>query len=170
MPEPVAHTTEYVAKFVCGNFGLSAGVEPETAPVARGDFVTAFNIYNPGTKNVKFAGRVSVALPHLAAGPVSPFIKGELTPGQAAELDCSDIREAVAVTDATYTDLNAQPFAKGIAVILSGGKLDIIAVYTASRTVNNQAGTDRVGGSNGIQVLPVVGRARKGTVQAITPP
>ncbi|HEY3303228.1 MAG TPA: hypothetical protein VGL70_06800 [Candidatus Binatia bacterium] len=175
-PVTVSHTTEYVVKFVCGDSNLSSGTDSETAPVARGNFVTAINVHNPGTKDVALAKRVTVALPSQLPGGTSLFEAALIPAGQAFEIDCPDIRRiaggitpppASGITD--YSDLNDATLLKGFVVILSG-KIDVVTVYTVDRTVRNVAQNENVGGSSSIQVVPVVGRARKGTVQATPHP
>jgi hypothetical protein len=106
---------QYAVKFVCG--------KSDGKVVAPGQYWTAINVHNPAYQRVRFRAKVAVALPHLDAGPVSPFFDAKLGPDEALEIDCEDIFRRA------HTDAD---FLKGFVVIQSHEELDVVAVYTAA--------------------------------------
>jgi hypothetical protein len=122
-PEPYARY-QYAAKFVCG----TSGENP--LQVVKGTYATAMNVHNPDLyQNVIFIKKVAVAFPEQKVGPVSWFVKAELGPDQAFEVDCPEMNR-MAASMGTPLPL----FLKGFFVILTPMPLDVTAVYTARPT------------------------------------
>ena len=122
-PEPYARY-QYAAKFVCG----PSGENP--LQVVKGTYATAMNVHNPDLhQNVIFIKKVAVAFPEQKVGPVSWFVKAELGPDQAFEVDCP---EMIRMAASMGTPLPL--FLKGFFVILTPMPLDVTAVYTARPT------------------------------------
>jgi hypothetical protein len=110
---------EYAVKFICG---LSPPTEGQPLVVARGFYLTAINVHNPGKEGVEFAKKFAIALPGEKAGRISPYAAAVLKPDEALEIDCADIMR----------HLDAGGFVKGFAVLQSKVELDVVAVYTAA--------------------------------------
>jgi hypothetical protein len=147
-PPPLQAQSRYAVKFICGTPPHSAGDPDETQPVVRGSYATAINVHNPSLdRSISFAKKVVIALPGQQPGPVSTFVRAQLAPNNAFEIDCGDIR-----TIGDKTNLDTDPFLKGFVVIMTPEALDVTAVYTARTRIPNAAGTDFVGGSSMIDV------------------
>jgi len=110
---------EYAVKFICG---LSPPTEGQALVVARGFYLTAINVHNPGKEPIEFAKKFAIALPGEKAGRISPYAAAVLKPDEALEIDCADIMR----------HLDAGGFVKGFAVLQSKVELDVVAVYTAA--------------------------------------
>jgi hypothetical protein len=110
---------EYAVKFICG---VSPPAEGQPLVVARGFYLTAINVHNPGREGTEFAKKFAIALPGEKAGRISPYFSAALKPDEALEIDCADIMR----------HLDAGGFVKGFAVLQSKVELDVVAVYTAA--------------------------------------
>jgi hypothetical protein len=120
-PPPIGF--EYAVKFICG---ISPPAEGQPLVVARGFYLTAINVHNPGKEPVEFAKKFAIALPGEKAGRISPYAAAILKPDEALEIDCADIMR----------HLDAGGFVKGFAVLQSKVELDVVAVYTAAAAPN----------------------------------
>lgn len=105
----------YVVKFVNG--------KSDGQVVAPGEYWTAINVHNPSNDAVGFQKKISIALPHEKAGPVTKFFEARLGPDEALEIDRGDIVEHMGIEDR---------FLKGFVVIESKVELNVVAVYTAA--------------------------------------
>jgi hypothetical protein len=122
-PEPYARY-QYATKFVCG----TSGENP--LQVVKGTYATAVNVHNPSLyQDVVFIKKVAIAFPEQRVGPVSPFVKAELGPDQAFEVDCPEM-----IRMATSAGIPIPHFLKGFLVIITPMPLDVTAVYTARPT------------------------------------
>ena len=111
----------YAVKFICGN--------ADGRVLSSGQYTTAINIGNPnqdpGSAPVTLRKRFAVALPGEVSGGVTDFLDAnKLSPGEAYEIDCPDIRAALRrqCTGA---------LCKGFATIEASADLEIVAVYSA---------------------------------------
>jgi hypothetical protein len=143
---PTRVTWRYPVKFVCGDPG---GVPDVQLPLTRGRYHTAINVHNPSLERpVVFDKKIAVASasPYEGAqrpGPITPFVQAELQANEAFEIDCPEIARV------TGLPIGMGNYIKGFVVIMSPRKLDVVAVYTARPTGDNDIST--------IHVLPVPG-------------
>jgi len=144
----------YSVKYVCGVQAALANLRlPSEPPVKPGNYATAINIHNfHQDQKAVILKRAVIALPeNQPPGQVSPFRQVILGPGQAFEIDCSDI-----VTLFGTLPVPLPPFIKGFVELRDAPPnpfptLSITAVYTAQATT--AAGTQ--GGPVSIEVVPV---------------
>jgi hypothetical protein len=145
-------TLRYAVKFVCGDPGAQ-GVPDVGLPLTRGRYHTAINVHNPSLDSVVgFAKKVAVASasPYEGAqrpGQVTPFFRAELQANQAFEIDCPEIAQV------TGLPISGGNYITGFVVIMSPRELDVVAVYTARATGDNDIST--------MHVLPVPGREQR---------
>ena len=144
----------YSVKFICGDLSANPNLQlPSEPPVKPGNYATAVNIHNfHQDQKAVILKRAVIANPeNQPPGQVSRPRQVTLGPGQAFEIDCSDI---VTLFGPLSTPL--PPFIKGF-VELRGlptspfPPLSVTAVYTAQATT--AAGTQ--GGPVSIEVVPV---------------
>jgi hypothetical protein len=151
MPEskPENARFEYAAKVVCGLIPAEP-VAPPIPPCVPGFYASAVNIHNPSRKEgatiwAKFAHApqaTDYGNPHIGGG-VSPWVKYELKPDQAMELDCDFLLYV-----SKLGDMNIGGFAKGFVVLQSTESLDVVTVYTAGpvgRTTSHNPGAATMG-------------------------
>ena len=143
----------YSIKFICGDQSANPNLHlPSEPPVKPGNYATAVNIHNFHQDQKAFIlKRAVIANPeNQPPGQVSPSRQVTLGPGQAFEIDCSDI---VSLFPSSFP---LPPFIKGF-VELRGlptspfPTLSMTAVYTAQATT--AAGTQ--GGPVSVEVVPV---------------
>ncbi len=119
----------YAVKFVCGG-----STEEFQEGLVRGVHATAINILNPSFRNpVRFAKRVSRALPYQASGALTDARRDEIGPGQAIEVECNEIRQML-------PQQMTRQFRTGFLLISATRPLVITAVYT-SRPHNGDVST-----------------------------
>ena len=144
----------YSVKFICGDQPANPNLHlPSEPPVKPGNYATAVNIHNfHQSQRAIILKRAVIANPeNQPPGQISPFRQVALGPGQAFEIDCSDI-----VTLFGSLPAPLPPFIKGF-VELRGlppnpfPTLSVTAVYTAQATT--AAGTQ--GGPVSVEVVPV---------------
>jgi len=111
-----AQQAQYSAKFVIGNSNGDI--------LAPGQYFTAINVHNPTAQAITIRKRFAIALPSEKPGPVSQFVSTTIPPGAAIEIDTRDI----------HRNTNTPPgaFVKGFVQIISSGRLNVVAVYTAA--------------------------------------
>jgi hypothetical protein len=110
----------YAVKFLCG--GSSESFQEG---VVRGVHATAIHILNPSFRRpVRFAKRVSRALPYRASGTLIGTQRDEIGPNQAIEVECNEIRQML-------PQQMTEQFRSGFLLITSTGPLIITAVYTS---------------------------------------
>jgi len=143
-------TWRYPVKFVCGDPGDGPQPVPDVQlPLTRGRYHTAINVHNPSLERpVVFVKKVAVASasPYEGAqrpGKVTPFVQAELHANEAFEIDCPEIASV------TGLPIGGGNYIKGFVVIMSPRELDVVAVYTARPTGDNDIST--------LHVLPVPG-------------
>jgi hypothetical protein len=142
-------TWRYPVKFVCGDPGAVQGVPDVRLPLTRGRYHTAINVHNPSLERpVVFAKKVAVASasPYEGGqrpGKITPFVQAELHANEAFEIDCPEIASV------TGLPIGGGNYIKGFVVIMSPSELDVVAVYTARPTGDNDIST--------LHVLPVPG-------------
>jgi hypothetical protein len=105
---------QYTVKFVCG--------ESDGQILGAGVYHTAINIINPNVEKVALVYKFSVAKPGNT-GILTDFASFSLDSLKSFEIDCPEIMKR------TRSNYN---FRKGFVVIYSTGKLDVVAVYTAT--------------------------------------
>ncbi len=107
---------EYAVKFVCG--------KSDPKLLAPGQYWTAINVHNPIEKAERFEFRKKfvIAPPNEKPGKPTDFVRFDLPPDYAMEIDSADI----------LRHLGDVSFAKGFVVIQSATELDVVAVYTAA--------------------------------------
>ena len=141
----------YSVKFICGDQSANANLQlPSEPPVKPGNYATAVNIHNfHQSQKAIILKRALIANPeNQPLGQTGTFRQVALGPGQAFEIDCSDI--------VTLLPAPLPPFIKGF-VELRGlprnpfPTLSVTAVYTAQATT--AAGTQ--GGPVSVEVVPV---------------
>ena len=144
----------YSVKFICGVQSANPNLHlPSEPPVKPGNYATAVNIHNfHQNQRAVILKRAVIANPeNQPPGQISPFRQVLLGPGQAFEIDCSDI---VTLFGALPTPL--PPFIKGF-VELRGlppnpfPTLSVTGVYTGQ--AEPAAGTQ--GGPVSVEVVPV---------------
>lgn len=109
----------YAVKFVCGR--LPTDLHPGLVP---GVYQTAINIHNPNTSRLQFRKKAVIANPQgQPPGQVSAFQTEVLEPNRALEVDCRNIR-------ALFNIPPTVGFAQKGFVVIEGGPLDVVAVYT----------------------------------------
>ncbi len=126
-------TQQYAVKFAC----FQAVEEP--LALVSGFYGTAINVHEPRLppapnvriRPINLAKKVSIALPAERVGPMSPYHLQRLTPGNAFEIDCQEIRRIAGAPATFFT---------GFVVIDSDAPLDVTAIYTA-RPANAQVST-----------------------------
>lgn len=144
----------YSVKFICGDQSANPNLQlPSEPPVKPGNYATAVNIHNfHQDQKAVILKRVAIANPeNQPPGQVSRPRQVTLGPGQAFEIDCSDI-----VTLFGPLPAPLPPFIKGFVELrgLSNNPfptLSVTAVYTAQATT--AAGTQ--GGPVSVEVVPV---------------
>jgi hypothetical protein len=144
----------YSVKFVCGVQSPIANLHlPSEPPVKPGNYATAINIHNfhQDQKAVILKSAVIARPENQPLGPLSSVREVVLGPGQAFEIDCSDI-----VTLFGALPVPLPPFIKGF-VEMRGfppnpfPTLSVTAVYTAQATTAAGA----LGGPVSIEVVSV---------------
>jgi hypothetical protein len=144
----------YSVKFVCGVQSADPNLHlPSEPPVKPGNYATAVNIHNfHQDQKALIVKRAVIANPeNKPPGQISSSRQFVLGPGQAFEIDCSDIVTLFGTLPAPLP-----PFIKGF-VELRGlppnpfPTLSVTAVYTAQATT--VAGAQ--GGPVSIEVVPV---------------
>jgi hypothetical protein len=109
---------QYAAKFICG--------PSEGTVLARGYYLTAVNVHNPTREEIEFSKKFAIAWPGQRPGAVvDDAPPTRLGSDQALEIDCQEIRARTQLTG----------FVKGFVIIESNFELDVVAVYTAARTI-----------------------------------
>src|SRR5215475_14990579 len=142
-------TLRYAVKFVCGDPGPQ-GVPDVQLPLTNGRYHTVINVHNPSLNSpVGFAKKVAVASasPYEGAqrpGKITPFVRAELQAIEAFEIDCPEIASV------TGLPIGGGNYITGFVVLMSPSELDVVAVYMARPTGDNQIST--------MHVLPVTGR------------
>ena len=139
----------YSVKFICGDQSANPNLHlPSEPPVKPGNYATAVNIHNFHQDQKAFIlKRAVIANPeNQPPGQVSPSRQVALGPGQAFEIDCSDI------VSLFPSSSPLPPFIKGF-VELRGSfpTLSVTAVYTAQATTAATAPSGPVS----IEVIPV---------------
>jgi len=118
--EPPAY--QYAAKFVCGKTDEDEA-EHGKGLLADSLYFTTLNLHNPGetpaTAKLKFA----LAAPLGQSGAISPFSDVTLAADQAAEIDCTQIRKLLNITNDHLLD--------GFSVLETDFHLDLVSVYSA---------------------------------------
>ena len=130
---------QYAVKFVCADlledrFSISSlpGTVTE-APLVRGRYLTAINVYNPSEDDVVFTQKAVFA---TSFGTPEPFHGSQpLGADEAVEIDCLHIRGLPAPDLPLILD-------KGFLVIKSPVELDVVAVYTARSLVGQVSSID----------------------------
>jgi hypothetical protein len=133
-PPPTApvQPIEYAVKFVCGTSTAPASTFPL---VVAGNYATAINIHNPGP-SFEFTHKISLARLYTG-GPMTPFQPFiVLRYDETVDFDCRWIRSRLL---AAFIPVG--PFFTGYFVIQGARQLDVVAVYTAAPTTNNQVAT-----------------------------
>ncbi|HKV39001.1 MAG TPA: hypothetical protein VJX67_07300 [Blastocatellia bacterium] len=113
---------QYAVKMLCGSYEQPLGEQI----FANDQYFTVINIHNPAVcKTVTFRWRpVFAGRPSAPIAPISPQTDVILRPGQAVEIDCSDI-----------VPPSPTPF-DGFVMIESPCELDVVAVYTVGTLPN----------------------------------
>jgi hypothetical protein len=123
----------YSVKFICGVQSPLPNLRPPSEPpVKPGNYATAVNIHNFHSTDVNVIIQKSavIALPESQQpGPISSLGRVTLGPGQAFEIDCSDIVSLFP----SFPPL--PPFIKGFVLLrgapgISFPTLSVTAVYT----------------------------------------
>lgn len=114
-------TFKYSVKFICG--------QAQGKILAPGLYLTAINVHNPNDTVCYFQKKISIALQNQKAGPTTIFYKGKLGPHEAMEIDCQEIREKC-----SKIPFKAK-FLKGFVCIESKVKLNVVAVYSAAKSM-----------------------------------
>jgi hypothetical protein len=110
----------YAAKFLCG-----PSSESFQEGMVTGYAATAINILNPSlSQPVRFAKRVSRALPYQASGAISDMQEGSIDPLAAMEVECNEIRQML-------PSQMTEEFRTGYLLIHSEDLLEVTAVYSA---------------------------------------
>ncbi len=129
--KPESCKYEYAAKVVCGAIAPEP-VAPPIPPCVPGFYATAVNIHNPSRESTVFWAKFAHAPqatdygnPHIGGG-VTPWVKYELKPDQAMELDCDFLLYV-----AKLGGIDLKGFAKGFVVLQTRVRLDVVTVYTA---------------------------------------
>jgi len=144
----------YSVKFICGVQAPNPTLHlPSEPPVKPGNYATAVNIHNfHQNQRAIILKRAVIANPeNQPLGQISPFRQVVLGPGQAFEIDCSDIVTLFGALPAPLP-----PFIKGF-VELRGlppnpfPTLSVTAVYTGQAT----AAAGAQGGPVSVEVVPV---------------
>ena len=140
----------YSIKFICGDQAPVPNLRPPSEPpVKPGNYAAAINIHNFHQIPVTIQKSAVIANPEMAAqfGQISMTRVIRVGPGQAFEIDCSDI---VSLFQPQVAPL--PPFIKGV-VELRGSfpTLSVTAVYTAQATTPATAPSGPVS----IEVVPV---------------
>ena len=124
----------YSAQFLCG--AASEDLQPGAAD---GRYQTLITLTNPTAKPIRFAKRISRALPRQDPGFVSAPVPGEIKPQRSISVECNEIRHMLPVP------MTAQ-FRSGSLLIFADGRLNVTAVYSA-RAEDGEVST--------VQTLPV---------------
>jgi hypothetical protein len=141
----------YSVKFICGDQSANPNLHlPSEPPVKPGNYATAVNIHNfHQNQKAIILKRAVIANPeNQPPGLISQSRQVALGPGQAFEIDCSDI--------VTLLPAPLPPFIKGF-VELRGlprnpfPTLSVTAVYTAQAS----AAAGAQGGPVSVEVVPV---------------
>jgi CARDB len=110
----------YAVKFLCG-----PSSETFQEGMVTGFAATAVNLLNPSLSGeVRFAKRVSRALPYQASGPMSEVQQDVIGPLEAIEIECNEIRQML-------PSQMTEEFRTGYLVILAEEELVVTAVYSA---------------------------------------
>lgn len=109
----------YSAQFLCGP--ASESLQPG---VSQGAYQTLITLTNPTGKTIKFAKRISRALPRQDPGAVSKLKLDEIRPQQSISVECNEIRHMLPVPMTTQ-------FRSGALLVYSDGRLNMTAVYSA---------------------------------------
>ena len=140
---PISHKTisfrggVFAAKFLCGTIapGGTPQVPPPGFPLVPGTYLTAINIYNPNTFQVRFAKKAIITNPQgQRRGQVSTQVIETLGSMQGLEVDCCDIAELFGEDCDDFVDLvvNFGQFTKGFVDIAINPfvPLEVEGVYT----------------------------------------
>jgi hypothetical protein len=116
---PPGATVFYTAQFLCG-----PADETLQPGVTRGSYETLVTLTNPTDRPIRFAKRVSRALPRQQPGFVSSLVPGRIAPQGSISLECDEIRHMLPVPMTTQ-------FRSGSLLIYADGQLAVTAVYSA---------------------------------------
>lgn len=154
----------YSVKFLCGVQPVSANLHPPSEPpVKPGNYATAVNIHNFHHQPITFNKSAVIAKPEGdPRGQVSPSRPVTLQPGQAIEIDCSDIVSLLKpIPPPPIPPPPPLPtFIKGFVELTVAGPanlpppiLSVTAVYTAQAIP--VAGAPPGGGPVSLEIVPV---------------
>lgn len=117
----------YSVKFLCGIQSNGVVRPPFEPPVKPGNYATAINIHNfHQVGDALFCKNAVAALPeNVSRSQPGNFVNLALKPGQALEVDCSDIVKLLPPSPVV------PPFIKGFVEIRSSQLLNVVAVYTS---------------------------------------
>ena len=146
---PISHKTisfrggVFAAKFLCGTIapGGTPQVPPPGFPLVPGTYLTAINIYNPNTFQVRFTKKAIKTFSQRSRTrvPASTQVIETLGPMQGLEIDCCDIAILFGEVCNDLTDLltNLGQFTKGFVDIAINPfvPLEVEGVYTLKNVV-----------------------------------
>jgi len=141
---PISHKTisfrggVFAAKFLCGTIapGGTPQVPPPGFPLVPGTYLTAINIYNPNTFQVRFAKKAIITNPQgQRRGQVSTQVIETLGSMQGLEVDCCNIVQLF--TPGTVCTPDDIVFFKGFVDIAINPfvPLEVVGVYTLKNVV-----------------------------------
>lgn len=108
-------------KFVCGK----ADEEINNFAFSPGIYYTTINVTNQNLESrVVGQKRFSIALARQEPGRFTELFRWVLRPGQAMQIDCSDIYK--------HLDVSPGKFIDGFVYIVGSPRFDVSAVYTVS--------------------------------------